>query len=75
MAATALVLTKVLKVLRALPEDKLTQVLSFAEYLRIREDPGFIALVNRRTKLALKDKAAGRLVSLTELQKEYAGRP
>ena len=54
------------------PQEK-KEVLSFIEFLRIREDQSFIEYVNERTKVAIAAKQRGeRFISLDELQKDYA---
>ena len=56
-----------------LPEKEKLEVLSFIEYLKIREDRLFIDYVNARTHAAENAKKRGEhFSSLEELQQEYA---
>lgn len=63
---------RLIKEIEEMPADKVQEVLSFVNYLNLKEDKWFIDLVNRRTRLAASDRSAGkRFTSLEELQKEY----
>jgi hypothetical protein len=59
------------QILEELSEEDARQVLSFAEFLKLREERWFIGYVNERTKEALAARQAGsRFTSLEELQRE-----
>jgi len=57
----------------ALSEKELSEVLTFVEFLRVREQRWFVDYVNERTSEALKAKLAGeKFVTLRDLQRELA---
>jgi hypothetical protein len=55
-----------------LPDNQKREVLSFIEFLQIKQDKEFIDYVNEITTKTLKDKQAKKkFLSLNELQEEY----
>jgi hypothetical protein len=73
MKRTAQIDKLLLKRIQDLAPKEKEEVLSFIEFLRIREDQFFIDYVNERTKAATAAKRRGeRFISLDELQREYA---
>ena len=59
------------QILEELSEEDARQVLSFAEFLKLREERWFIDYVNRRTEEALSARQANReFTRLEELQRE-----
>lgn len=57
----------------ALSEKELSEVLTFVEFLRVREQRWFVDYVNERTSEALEAKRAGeKFVTLGDLQRELA---
>jgi hypothetical protein len=55
-----------------LPDNQKREVLSFIEFLQIKQDKEFIDYVNEITTKTLKDKQAKKkFLSLNELQAEY----
>jgi hypothetical protein len=63
---------KLIKEIEEMPSEKVREVVSFVNYLSLKEDAWFIDLVNKRTRLAETDRKAGkRFTTLNELQKEY----
>jgi len=60
-------------ILDELSEKDAREVLSFAEFLKLREEQWFIDYVNERTKEALASRKAGeKFFSLEELQEELS---
>jgi len=60
-------------ILDELSEKDAREVLSFAEFLKLREERWFIDYVNERTKEALASRKAGKkFFSLEELQRELS---
>jgi len=58
-------------IMEELSEEDARQVLSFAEFLKLREERWFIDYVNERTKEALASRKAGKkFFRLEELQGE-----
>ncbi|QCQ20815.1 DUF2281 domain-containing protein [Desulfoglaeba alkanexedens] len=56
----------------SLPDNQKREVLSFIEFLQIKQDKEFIDYVNEMTTKTLKDKQAKKkFLSLNELQAEY----
>jgi hypothetical protein len=71
MRSTALK-DKLIKEIEAMPAEKIKEVMSFVDYLSLKEDKWFVDLVNKRTRVADADRKAGKkFTSLEELQKEY----
>ena len=63
---------KLIKEIEAMPVEKIKEVMSFVDYLSLKEDKWFVDLVNKRTRLSDADRKAGKkFTSLEELQKEY----
>jgi hypothetical protein len=63
----------ILKNIQDLSDKEKNEVLSFIEYLKVREDHSFIEYVNKRTKEALEAKRHGeQFISLEQLQRNYA---
>lgn len=59
------------QILEELSDEDARQVLSFAEFLKLREERWFIGYVNGRTEEALAAREAGKkFISLEELQRE-----
>jgi len=59
------------QILEELSDEQARQVLSFAEFLKLREEHWFTGYVNRRTEEALAARQAGKkFVSLEEAQRE-----
>ncbi len=55
-----------------LPDNNKREVLSFIEFLQIKQDKEFIDYVNEITLKAINDKKDGKkFISLNELQAEY----
>ncbi|MFZ3048733.1 MAG: DUF2281 domain-containing protein [Desulfatirhabdiaceae bacterium] len=55
-----------------LPDNNKREVLSFIEFLQIKQDKEFIDYVNEITSKAINDKKDGKkFISLNELQAEY----
>jgi hypothetical protein len=55
-----------------LPDNQKREVLSFIEFLQIKQDKEFIDYVNEITTKTVKDKQAKKkFLSLNELQEEY----
>ncbi len=62
---------KLIEDIKGLPEKKVKEVLSFVNYLTLKEDDWFIDFVNKRGMLAKSDRKAGKkFATLQELQKE-----
>jgi len=58
----------------SLPERESREVLTFVEFLKLRQEQWFISYVNQRTKEAVLAKKAGKKFStLKELQTELGG--
>ena len=73
MAKASVLNQQILANVKELPEKEKREVLSFIEYLKIREDRTFIDYVNTRTKATVDAKKRGEhFSSLEELQQEYA---
>ena len=71
MRSTALK-EKPIREIEAMLAEKVKEVMSFVDYLSLKEDKWFVDLVNRRNRLAEADRKAGKkFTSLEELQKEY----
>ena len=69
MRSTALK-DKLIKEIEAMPAEKIKEVMSFVDYLSLKEDKWFVDLVNKRTRVADADRKAGKkFTSLEELQK------
>ena len=69
MRSTALK-DKLIKEIEAMPAEKIKEVMSFVDYLSLKEDKWFVDLVNKRTRVADADRKAGKkFTSLDELQK------
>ena len=59
------------QILEELSDEQARQVLSFAEFLKLRDERWFIDYVNGRTEEALAAREAGqKFVSLEQLQRE-----
>jgi hypothetical protein len=59
------------QILEELSEEDARQVLSFAEFLKLRQERWFVEYVNQRTDEALTARQAGKkFTSLAELQRE-----
>ena len=59
------------RILEELSEEDARQVLSFAEFLKLRQERWFVEYVNQRTDEALTARQAGKkFTSLEELQRE-----
>ncbi len=57
----------------SLSEKELDEVLTFVEFLKIREKPWFVDYVDERTSEALQAKEAGeKFVTIEELQRELS---
>ena len=72
-AASANINGLIQKNIKSLSEQGKKEILSYIEYIKLKEDPSFIQYVNNRTKEAVEAKKKGeRFISLEELQREYA---
>ena len=59
--------------INSLSEKELDEVLTFVEFLKLREERWFIDYVNERTSETLQAKEAGeKFVTLEELQRELS---
>ncbi|MGA7878102.1 MAG: hypothetical protein WCA08_20755 [Desulfoferrobacter sp.] len=62
----------ILESMQDLPERDKREILTFIEFLKIREDRSFIEYVDSRTTEAIEARKRGEaFTSLQELQKEY----
>jgi hypothetical protein len=63
---------ELIKEIEEMPAERVREVVNFVNYLSLKEDTWFIDFVNKRTRLAVADRKAGkRFTTLKELQKEY----
>jgi hypothetical protein len=61
------------KSIQDLAEEEKREVLSFIEYLKIKEDHSFIKYVNDRTNEAIEARRRGEtFTSLADLKRDYA---
>jgi len=73
MAELAKLNDLILKSIQRLSDKEKKEVLSFIEYIKIKEDRSFVQYVNKRTKEAMEAKRRGeRFISLDDLQRDYA---
>jgi len=73
MAELAKLNNLILKNIQMLSDKEKKEVLSFIEYIMIKEDRSFVDYVNRRTKEAMEAKRRGeRFIPLDEIQRDYA---
>ena len=73
MADVAKLNELILHNIRELPEKEKKEILSFIEYLKIKEDHSFIEYVNKRTRETIEAKTRGEeFTSLEDLQRDYA---
>jgi len=73
MAGVAKLNELILKNIQELSEKEKKEILSFIEYLKIKEDQSFIEYVNKRTKEAMEAKRRGeKFASLEDLQRDHA---
>jgi len=73
MADVAKLNELILHNIRELPEKEKKEILSFIEYLKIKEDHSFIEYVNKTTREAIEAKTRGEeFTSLEDLQRDYA---
>ncbi len=73
MAGVAKLNELILKNIQELSEKEKKEILSFIEYLKIKEDQSFIEYVNKRTKEAMEAKRRGeKFAALEDLQRDHA---
>jgi hypothetical protein len=73
MTKTSVLNQQILTHVKDLPEKEKREVLSFIEFLKIREDRVFLEYVNARSRASVHAKNRGEhFSSLEELQAEYA---
>ena len=73
MADVAKLNELILNNIQELSEKEKKEILSFIEYLKIKEDHSFIEYVNKRTQEAIEAKTRGEeFTSLEDLQRDYA---
>jgi hypothetical protein len=73
MAGVAKLNELILHNIQELSEKEKKEILSFIEYLKIKEDHSFIEYVNKTTEKAIEAKTRGeKFTSLEDLQRDYA---
>ena len=73
MAGVAKLNELIFRNIQELSDKEKKEILSFIEYLKIKEDQSFIEYVDKRTKEAMDAKRRGeKFASLKDLQRDYA---